>query len=244
MSTDRKKELVKKIEELKKIKNELMDLSNVQDLKQHAYKIFLNSSYGALGSAFYPCFDLDNAEAVTLSGQAVTREMVRYTNEILNKLVNSENEEYVIAGDTDSFSGDTELTIFVDGNADYKIKVKELFEIYKLIGELHELANGTEVAVIDDERKQRVGYSINGISKIKNVSRHKVTKDKWIVCVDGKKTEFTSDHSIMVYRDGNVIECKPNEIISTDFILKRKVEENYEYHRNFRKYFKEYNVFN
>jgi hypothetical protein len=240
---DRKKELIKKIEQLKNLKNELKDLSNVQDLKQHAYKIFLNSSYGALGSAFYPCFDLDNAEAVTLSGQAVTREMVRYTNEILNKLVNSENEEYVIAGDTDSFSGNTELTIFVDGNkSDFKIKVKELFEIYKLVGELHELVNGTEVAVIDDERKQRISYSINGISKIKNVSRHKVTKDRWIVCVDGIKTEFTSDHSIMVYRDGNVIECKPNEIKSTDFILK-KVNESYDYSRNRKKYFNEYRVF-
>ena len=92
-----KQELIDKINELKAEKERLKNLSNVQNLRQHAFKIFLNSSYGALGSAFYPCFDLDNAEAVTLSGQRVTREMVRYTNEILNKLANSENDEFVVA---------------------------------------------------------------------------------------------------------------------------------------------------
>ena len=92
-----KQELIDKINKLKAEKQRLKDLSNVQNLRQHAFKIFLNSSYGALGSAFYPCFDLDYAEAVTLSGQSVTREMVRYTNEILNKLANSENDEFVVA---------------------------------------------------------------------------------------------------------------------------------------------------
>lgn len=98
-----REELIKKIEELKKEKSRLSDLANVQDLQQHAYKIFLNSAYGALGSAFYPCYDLDNAESVTLSGQAVTREMVNYTNKILNQLINNEvPDEFVVAGDTDS----------------------------------------------------------------------------------------------------------------------------------------------
>ena len=92
-----KEELINKINELKKEKDKLKELANVQDLRQHAFKIFLNSSYGALGSAFYPCFDLDNAEAVTLSGQSITREMVRYTNEYLNSLAGSENEEFVVA---------------------------------------------------------------------------------------------------------------------------------------------------
>lgn len=92
-----KEEIKNKIAELKKERDNLKVLSNIQDLKQHAYKIFLNSSYGVLGSAYYSCFDLDNAEAVTLSGQTVIKEMVRYVNEILNKLINSEKNEYVVA---------------------------------------------------------------------------------------------------------------------------------------------------
>ena len=74
-------------------------------------KFSLIHHIGALGSVFYPCFDLDNAEAVTLSGQSVTREMVRFTNEILNNLANSENDEFVVAGDTDSISGESKITI-------------------------------------------------------------------------------------------------------------------------------------
>lgn len=107
----KKEQLIEQINKLKQERNRLKNLANIQDLAQLAYKIFLNSTYGALGSVFYPCFDLDNAEAVTLSGQTVTREMVRFTNQILNELVNKENEGYVIAGDTDSASGLTKLRI-------------------------------------------------------------------------------------------------------------------------------------
>ena len=107
-----KEKLINQINELKKERDKCKDLANIQDLAQHAYKIFLNSIYGALGSVFYPCFDLDNAEAVTLSGQAVTREMIRFTNKILNELINKNtDEEYVIAGDTDSVTGFTKLQI-------------------------------------------------------------------------------------------------------------------------------------
>lgn len=97
-----KEQIKARIKQLKKQKQRLEYLSEAQDVRQHAYKIFLNSSYGALGSVFYPCYDLDNAEAVTLSGQTVTREMVRFTNSLLNMIEGLQDQEYVIAGDTDS----------------------------------------------------------------------------------------------------------------------------------------------
>lgn len=97
-----KEEIKARIKQLKKQKQRLEYLSEAQDVRQHAYKIFLNSSYGALGSVFYPCYDLDNAQAVTLSGQTVTREMVRFTNSLLNMIEGLKDNEYVIAGDTDS----------------------------------------------------------------------------------------------------------------------------------------------
>lgn len=40
-----KQELINKINALKKEKQQLKDLANVQDLRQQAFKIFLNSSY-------------------------------------------------------------------------------------------------------------------------------------------------------------------------------------------------------
>lgn len=209
-----KEELINRIEELKKEKERLKTLSNVQDLKQHAYKIFLNSSYGALGSAFYPCFDLDNAEAVTLSGQSVTREMVRYTNEILNGLAKSENEEFVVAGDTDSVSGKSLITI--NG---IKFTIEEIYNLLVKEGnQVDLLENGTEVVL--SEKNDYLTDSINGLNKIKNVSRHKVTKDKWKIEIPDNDTLYiTADHSIIVYRDGELIECKPHEILDTDYLV-------------------------
>ena len=85
-------------------------------------KSFWTVLIGVLGSAYYPCFDLDNAEAVTLSGQAVTREMVRFTNEILNKLLNVDNEEHVVAGDTDSVDKDTVIIV-----NDHQMTIEQLY---------------------------------------------------------------------------------------------------------------------
>lgn len=211
-----REELLKKIEELKKEKSRLSDLANVQDLQQHAYKIFLNSAYGALGSAFYPCYDLDNAESVTLSGQAVTREMVNYTNKILNQLINNEvPDEFVVAGDTDSVAGKSKVYI----TDDLTKTIEELFIEYKNAGKIDVLKNGTEVAVADLKIPTK---SLNGNTYIKNISRHKVKKEKWTITVDGVSIDFTKDHSIMVYRDGKIIECTPENIQKTDYILKKK----------------------
>lgn len=121
-----KEQIKAKIKQLKKQRQRLEYLSEAQDVRQHAYKIFLNSSYGALGSVFYPCYDLDNAEAVTLSGQTVTREMVRFTNQLLNDMQNSENNEYVIAGDTDSVWGKTKLNLKKLKSLRIRLKDKEL----------------------------------------------------------------------------------------------------------------------
>lgn len=92
-----KEQIIARIKELKKQKKRLQYLAEAQDVNQHALKVYLNSAYGALGSVFYPCYDLDNAQAVTLSGQTVTREMVRFTNYLLNKMKGSSNDEFVIA---------------------------------------------------------------------------------------------------------------------------------------------------
>jgi DNA polymerase elongation subunit (family B) len=209
-----KQELINKINALKKEKQQLKDLANVQDLRQQAFKIFLNSSYGALGSVFYPCFDLDNAEAVTLSGQSVTREMVRFTNEILNNLANSENDEFVVAGDTDSISGESKITI--NG---IKFTIEELYNLLVKEGnQVDLLKNGTEVVL--SEKTNYLTESINGLNTIKNVSRHKVSKGKWSVEIPGKETLYmTEDHSLIVYRDGELVECKPSEVLKSDYLV-------------------------
>jgi DNA polymerase elongation subunit (family B) len=50
--------------------------------RQHVQKILLNSLYGTLGLATFRFYDLDNAEAVTLSGQ----DIIKMTEKFANKL--------------------------------------------------------------------------------------------------------------------------------------------------------------
>ena len=97
-----KEELIKRIEKLKAEKEHHEALAKIQDVFQHSFKIYLNSVYGFTGTQFSPVFSQDIAEAVTLTGQATTKEMVRYTNAALNKLGGTDNSvSHVVAGDTD-----------------------------------------------------------------------------------------------------------------------------------------------
>jgi DNA polymerase elongation subunit (family B) len=90
-------------------KNELLarkkqlekDISKYQNL-QMAKKVQLNSAYGALGNQYFRFFDVRQAEAITLSGQLSIKWIERRINEYMNSLLKTENEDYVLASDTDS----------------------------------------------------------------------------------------------------------------------------------------------
>jgi DNA polymerase elongation subunit (family B) len=69
---------------------------------QMAKKISLNSAYGAVGNEFFRYFKLENAEAVTLSGQVSIRWIENKLNQYLSKILKSNGVDYVIAVDTDS----------------------------------------------------------------------------------------------------------------------------------------------
>ena len=69
---------------------------------QLAKKVSLNSAYGALGSQYFRFYDLRQALAVTLAGQLSIRWIENKLNGYMNKLLKTENQDYVIASDTDS----------------------------------------------------------------------------------------------------------------------------------------------
>jgi DNA polymerase elongation subunit (family B) len=69
---------------------------------QMARKISLNSAYGAIGNEHFRYYKLENAEAITLSGQVSIRWIENKMNGYLNKLLQTDGEDYVIASDTDS----------------------------------------------------------------------------------------------------------------------------------------------
>jgi len=71
------------------------------DRRQYLQKIILNSLYGVLGLPVFRFYDLDNAEATTLTGQQLIKFSKRITNHFYNNELGT-NEDYVIYIDTDS----------------------------------------------------------------------------------------------------------------------------------------------
>lgn len=72
------------------------------DNLQLAKKVSLNSAYGAMGSQYFRFYDLRQAVAVTTAGQLAIRWIEKKLNLYMNKLLKSEDKDYVIASDTDS----------------------------------------------------------------------------------------------------------------------------------------------
>ena len=98
-----KKRMLKAKQEYEKtptiaLQKEIARCNNVQMAK----KIALNSAYGAIGNQYFRYYKLANAEAITLSGQVSIRWIENCMNKYLNKLLQTEETDYVIASDTDS----------------------------------------------------------------------------------------------------------------------------------------------
>ena len=72
------------------------------NLRQYVLKILLNSGYGALINKYFRWFDQRMGEAITLSGQYVIQVAERELNLWMNKVVGTEDVDYIIAIDTDS----------------------------------------------------------------------------------------------------------------------------------------------
>ena len=79
-------------------KNEISRCYNIQMAK----KIALNSAYGAIGNQYFRYFDVSQAEAITLGGQLSIRWVENDVNKFMNKVLGTENKNYVVASDTDS----------------------------------------------------------------------------------------------------------------------------------------------
>lgn len=83
-------------------KKEYGDLVSRYHNLQLTKKECLNSAYGALGSEYFRFFDIRQAEGITLAGQLSIQWIEKKFNEYLNKLLKTDNKDFVIAIDTDS----------------------------------------------------------------------------------------------------------------------------------------------
>lgn len=105
-------------------KKEVVQLHN----KQMSVKILMNSLYGATANVYFIYYIMEMAEAITKSGQLSVQWSARYVNAYLNKILKTDDEDYVVYIDTDSIYINMEPLIeTVFGTSDIDKDVGEKF---------------------------------------------------------------------------------------------------------------------
>ena len=109
--------------------------------RQLVQKILLNSMYGVLGSPVFRFYDVDNAEATTLTGQS----LIKYTGDIANYYYNKElgdSDNHVIYTDTDSiFVSSLPIVKHRNPDADINDDAFMTEKILEVTGEVQDFIN-------------------------------------------------------------------------------------------------------
>jgi len=141
-------------EPTKELSKEIARCHNIQ----WARKIALNSCYGAIGNQYFRYYDVRQASGITTAGQFIIRFIENKVNDYLNKILKTENTDYVIASDTDSIyvcleplvkqvcngKSDDEVCNFIDKVVDNKLEPY----IVKQFKELSDYTNAYKNAMV------------------------------------------------------------------------------------------------
>lgn len=100
-------------------------LSNINnlDMMQMAFKIAINSLYGAAANQHFKYFDVRLAESITITGQLYNKWVAKHLNTYLNKICSTSDIDFVKYMDTDSLyiSFDKFVNKFCKEKSDYEI---------------------------------------------------------------------------------------------------------------------------
>lgn len=207
-------------EELKELRLLSLDNEDKYFNEQWTKKILINSLYGATGNKFFSLYNRDFASSITANGRVFIQQTANRIRERLQELI-PWKEEYVIYGDTDSVVSSTILNIS-EGNiqiGDLYDKTENQEQEYKP-GKFFKEVNGVK-ALSFNTKDNVLEYK-----PIKYVMKHKVKKRMFKIECNGNEITITNDHSIMIKRDGKVIEVKPSEIKKTDKLILVKENKN------------------
>ena len=189
------------------------DAHSYWDKKQLVTKILLNSCYGGLLNEHHRMFDQRIGQSTTLTGRSITHHMSCKMNEIVTGKY--ELGESYIYSDTDSVVGSTDIETSNGTQA-----IEDLFD--QCQEKDVDAETGKEYAYDDDVMVMSYNKDTDEpyLGHINYVYRHEVTKDLYEVeDTNGNKVTVTEDHSIMVERDNELIEAKPQDIMDDDVII-------------------------
>ena len=184
------------------------------DLMQGTQKILLNSLYGCMGNRFFVFFDVRMAEAITLTGQYISRRITDYINEYLNKSMQLKGD-FVLAGDTDSCAGDS----LVYRN-DELVKIEDLYDEFSEFT-YEDNFNKSYVKPVSNVTTKSYNTDLEKIEDkpINYVMKHRVKKEMFEIEFEGSKVVVTEDHSVIVKRNGRYISVPPTDLKPESDIL-------------------------
>ena len=153
-----------------KDKKLLKDISRYNNI-QMAKKISLNSAYGAIGNAYFRYYNLLVAEAITTSGQLSIRWIESALNGYLNKILDTDKQDYVLASDTDS--------VYITFNGLVNKVFKDRKETTKIIDFLDTIATEKIEPFIDRSYSELASY-LNAYSNKMSMKREVIAnKGLW-----------------------------------------------------------------
>lgn len=202
-------------QELLDYKKHLTQTISTKDNEQLAIKIAINSLYGSLGESNFLFFDIRMATTITLAGQLAIRWISNTFNEKLGEMLKTKDKDYVLYADTDSVAGDS--VIRING---LEQSIESFYDSCQVFIKRDEL-NKDYVKPVDDTFTLSINPETQELEskKIKYVMKHKVKKKMFRITLNGKSVEVTADHSIIIKRDGKILNVKPTEIIKTDELI-------------------------
>lgn len=180
------------------------------DKKQLVTKIKLNSLYGALLNKGCRFEDNRIGQSTTLCGRTIAKHMDAFVNECITGKYDHVGEAIIYG---DSVTGDT--MIRTDNG---EVTIAELYEQC-----LQHERNGDKEYGVQSFAKV-IGFNSFEdspiMANIAYVMRHRTKKKLYKITLQNNKTvKVTEDHSIMIDRDGILLEVKPTEILATDLII-------------------------
>jgi DNA polymerase elongation subunit (family B) len=188
------------------------------DKRQLVKKINLNSLYGAILNPGCRFFDKRIGQSTTLTGRSIVKHMSAKVNEIITGEYDHLGKA-VIYGDTDSLTGDAIIE-----TSKGPMTISELYDQCdqkKNTGDKH-YGFDSDIMVMSYDKSRDEPY----FGHINYVYKHSVDKQLYEVEDElGNVVTVTEDHSIMVERQGKLIEVKPQEIKDNDILVSIEINE-------------------
>lgn len=191
--------------ELKKTyKKQITQLHNAQ----MAIKIAMNSLYGAAANKYFLYYIPEMAEAITTSGQLSIRYAQKSVNKYLNKVLETNNIDYV--------------AYCVDGSTNLQINGKEetISNLYDRI----EVSHLDGVKLIQDRNIFVMSFNTETnkreYKRATAVIKRKAMKKMYKVWIDEMKYVVVSgDHRFIVKRNGRIVEATALELLENDTFI-------------------------